>query len=85
MKGEFTTAMESLTEERTGLLNQMSAMRLKLAEAQSEKEAAERQWRSNAEEEATKIHAKYVKTKEEGHLEVETIGSWQLIHSIFLL
>ena len=50
--------MESLTEERTGLLNQMSEMRLKLAEARSEKEAAERQWRSNAEEEAAKIHAK---------------------------
>ena len=32
--------------------------RLKLAEAQSELEAAERQWKSEAEEEATKIHAR---------------------------
>jgi hypothetical protein len=59
VRGEFATAMESLTVERTNLLNQLSELRLKLAEVQSEKEAAENQWRVHAEEEAAKIHTKY--------------------------
>ncbi len=58
VRGEFTTAMEGLTSERTSLMNQVSEMRLKLASVQSEKEAAEKQWKTHAEEEAAKIHAK---------------------------
>lgn len=59
VRGEFSAAMESLTNERSGLLNQMSELRVKLAEAQSEKEAAEKDWRTKSDDEAAKIHAKY--------------------------
>ena len=59
MRGEFTAAMESLASERGGLMNQLSEVRVKLAEAQSDKEAAEKQWKAQAEEEAAQIHARY--------------------------
>ena len=58
VRGEFTVAMESLTSERGALMNQLSDVRLKLAEAQSEREAAEKQWKAHADEEAAKIHAR---------------------------
>ena len=58
VRGEFTTAMESLAAERTGLMNQVTEVRLKLAEAQSDREAAEKLWKAHAEEEAAKIHAR---------------------------
>ena len=35
-------------------------MRLKLAEAHSEQESSEKRWRCQAEEEAERIHSKYV-------------------------
>ena len=50
--------MESLAAERTGLMNQVTEVRLKLAEAQSDREAAEKLWKAHAEEEAAKIHAR---------------------------
>ena len=58
VRGEFSSALEGLTQERAGLLNQVSELRLKLAELQSDKETVERRWRLQAEEEAEKIHAK---------------------------
>lgn len=58
VRGEFSAALEGLTQERGTLLNQMSELRLRLAEMQSEKEIVERRWRLQAEEEAEKIHAK---------------------------
>ena len=58
VRGEFSAALEGLTQERGNLLNQLSDMRLKLAEIQSEKETVERRWRLQAEEEAEKIHSK---------------------------
>ena len=58
VRGEFASALDSLTEERTSLLTQLSDMRLKLAEANSEKESAEKRWRCQAEEEAERIHSK---------------------------
>ena len=79
MRGEFASALDSLTEERTNLLNQVSIlsnnkyfnfylifpecsqlaeMRLKLAEAKSELETTEKQWKYQAEEEAERIHSK---------------------------
>ena len=58
VRGEFESALEGLTQERSQLLNQVSELRLKLAESQSEKETVERRWRMQAEEEAEKIHAK---------------------------
>ena len=60
VRGEFTVAIDGLTTERSDLLNQMSDLRLKLAEAQSERDAAEKEWQVKAEDEAVKIHAKYV-------------------------
>ena len=58
VRGEFSSALEGLTQERSNLLNQLSELRLRLAELQSEKETVERRWRMQAEEEAEKIHAK---------------------------
>ena len=58
VRGEFASALDTLTEERTNLLNQLSEMRLKLAEAKSELETSEKQWKCQAEEEAEKIHSK---------------------------
>ena len=78
MRGEFASALDSLTEERTNLLNQvcilsnnkisiltllpkclqLAEMRLKLAEAKSELETTEKQWKYQAEEEAERIHSK---------------------------
>ena len=58
VRGEFSAALEGLTQERGTLLNQMSELRLRLAEMQSEKEIVERRWWLQAEEEAEKIHAK---------------------------
>ena len=58
MRGEFSSALDSLTEERTSMLSQLSDMRLKLAESHSEQEASEKRWRCQAEEEAERIHAK---------------------------
>ena len=58
VRGEFTTAMESLSVERSALMNQLTEVRLKLAEAQSDREAAEKLWKAHAEEEAAKIHAR---------------------------
>ena len=63
MRGEFASALDSLTEERTSLLTQLSDMRLKLAEAQSEQESSEKRWRCRAEEEAERIHSKYENAK----------------------
>ena len=60
MRGEFCMALDSLASEKSGLMNQLSEVRLKLAELQSEHEAAEKQWKVRADEEATKIHARYV-------------------------
>ena len=62
VRGEFVAAMDSLTAERSALMNQVSEIRLKLAEAQSDREAAEKQWRVRADEEAAKIHARLVLT-----------------------
>ena len=39
-------------------MNQLTEARLKLAKAQSDLEAAEKQWKSGAEEEAAKIRAR---------------------------
>jgi hypothetical protein len=50
--------LEGLTQERSNLLNQLSEVRLRLAELQSEKETVERRWRMQSEEEAEKIHTK---------------------------
>ena len=58
VRGEFSAAMESLTAERAALMNQLSEVRLKLAEVQSDREAAEKQWRVHADEEAARIHAR---------------------------
>ena len=58
VRGEFSSALDGLTEERSSLLNQLSDMRLKLAEAHSEQESSEKRWRCQAEEEAERIHAK---------------------------
>ena len=58
VRGEFSAALEGLTQERSNLLNQLSDMRLKFAELQSEKETVERRWRLQAEQEAEKIHSK---------------------------
>lgn len=60
VRGEFSMALDSLASEKSGLMNQLSEVRLKLAELQSEHEAAEKQWKVRADEEATKIHARYV-------------------------
>ena len=60
MRGEFTVAIDGLTGERSDLLNQLSDLRLKLAEAQSERDSAEKEWQAKAEDEAVKIHAKWV-------------------------
>ena len=60
VRGEFTTTMEGLASERGALMNQLTEARLKLAEAQSDREAAEKQWKSQAEEEAAKIHARWL-------------------------
>ena len=45
-RGEFTATMESLASERSALMNQLTEARLKLSEAQSEYEAAEKQWKT---------------------------------------
>ena len=58
VRGEFTVAIDGLTGERSDLLNQLSDLRLKLAEAQSERDSAEKEWQAKAEDEAVKIHAK---------------------------
>ena len=58
VRGEFASALDSLTEERTNLLSQLSDMRLKLAESHSEQESCEKRWRCQAEEEAERIHSK---------------------------
>lgn len=58
VRAEFASALDSLTLERTNLLAQISDLRLKLAEVQSERESAEKRWRCQAEEEAERIHAK---------------------------
>ena len=60
VRGEFTTTMESLASERGALMNQLTEARLKLAEAQSDREAAEKQWKSQAEEEATSVPSSLV-------------------------
>ena len=58
VRGEFASALDALTEERSTLLNQLSEMRLKLAETKSALETSEKQWKLQAEEEAEKIHSK---------------------------
>ena len=58
VRGEFTTAMEALASEKSALMSQLTEARLKLVEAQSDREAAEKQWKAHAEEEAAKIHAR---------------------------
>ena len=57
-RGEFTKTMESLASKHSALMNQLNEARLKLAEAQSEHEAAEKQWKSRVEEDSAKIHAR---------------------------
>ena len=57
-QGEFTTNMESLAYESNALMNQLTEARVKFAEAQSEYEAAQKQWKSHVEEEAAQIHAR---------------------------
>ena len=60
VRGEFCMALDSLASEKSGLMNQLSEVRLKLAELQSEFEAAEKQYKARADQEAAKIHARYV-------------------------
>lgn len=60
VRGEFAVAMESLTMERGALMNQLSEVRLKLAEVQSEREADQKLWKAQADEEAAKIHTRFV-------------------------
>ena len=67
VRGEFCMALDSLASEKSGLMNQLSEVRLKLAELQSEFEAAEKQYKARADEEAAKIHARYV-WKRNSHL-----------------
>ena len=58
VRGEFCMALDSLASEKSGLMNQLSEVRLKLAEAQSDREAAEKQWKIQADDEAAKIHTR---------------------------
>ena len=67
VRGEFCMALDCLASEKSGLMNQLSEVRLKLAELQSEFEAAEKQYKARADEEAAKIHARYV-WKRNSHL-----------------
>ena len=62
VRGEFCMALDCLASEKSGLMNQLSEVRLKLAESQSDKEAAEKQWKVASDEEAAKIHARYNET-----------------------
>jgi regulator of replication initiation timing len=54
--GEFSSALESLSEERGNLLNELSDLRLRLAEVVSEKEAAEKDRRREVDAEVKEIH-----------------------------
>ena len=58
VRGEFASAIESLSQERGNLLNELSDLRLKLAELKSEKEAEEKERKREMEMEIEKIHVK---------------------------
>ena len=60
VRGEFSSALDGLSAERTHLLNETADLRLQLAEAKSEREAAERESKKEMEMEAMKIHARCV-------------------------
>ena len=58
VRGEFTTAMESLTSERSHLLQELSDLRLTLAEVKSAKESVEKTMKREAEMEVERIHTR---------------------------
>ena len=58
VRGEFSSALDGLSAERTHLLNETADLRLQLAEARSETEAKEREAKREMEMEAMKIHAR---------------------------
>lgn len=58
VRGEFTSALDALSAERSHLLNETADLRLQLAEAKSETEARERESRREMEMEAMKIHTR---------------------------
>lgn len=60
VRGEFTTAMESLTLERSQLLQELSDLRLALAEVKSAKESTEKTMKREAEVEVERIHTRQV-------------------------
>ena len=58
VRGEFSSAIEGLSQERSKLLNDLSDLRLTVAELKSEKEASEKDRKREMEAEVDKIHEK---------------------------
>ena len=56
MKGEFATVIDTLSQERSNLLNDLADLRLNLAELKSEKEAKEKEQKAEREREVEMIH-----------------------------
>ena len=82
VRGEFSTALESLSSERSALLDELSSLRLRLAEAASEREAAEREAKRETEEQVQRIHERLLLLITLSRLVVQLISS-QLSLSIY--